>query len=209
LLKSLTGSDRQSERLLWGNLDEWKTEFKLFLMSNFKPVIGDSSEGFWSRIRLLPFTVRIPDADRIQDYHDVMYEAEGPGILRWAVEGCLTWQREELGYPTDVAEATKEYRAEQDMIGEFVGSSCERGVGHTVTMMELFDRYRDWSTAVRDYDPLNKKAFNTRLETQFELKKIRDKGQWIWQGIRLSSEAESESGAAGQGFEQPIPGGDF
>ena len=39
---------------------------------------------------------------------------ELPGILAWAVRGCLEWQKVGLGLPTSVSEATREYREECD-----------------------------------------------------------------------------------------------
>ena len=37
-----------------------------------------------------------------------------PGILNWALEGCLKWGEEGLGLPPAVREATAEYRTEMD-----------------------------------------------------------------------------------------------
>ena len=42
-------------------------------------------------------------------------KAELPGILRWAVDGCLAWQRDGLGMPAEVQKATETYRAEMDV----------------------------------------------------------------------------------------------
>lgn len=36
------------------------------------------------------------------------------GILNWAIEGCLEWQRYGLGTPAEVTKATEEYRNEQE-----------------------------------------------------------------------------------------------
>jgi hypothetical protein len=46
--------------------------------------------------------------------------AEAPGILTWAVKGCLAWQRDGLGEPAEVRQATEGYRSEMDVIGHFI-----------------------------------------------------------------------------------------
>ena len=48
---------------------------------------------------------------------------EGPGILRWMIEGCLTWQRADLAPPQVVRAATEEYLADQDV---FAAWAAER-----------------------------------------------------------------------------------
>ena len=49
---------------------------------------------------------------------------EADGILRWAVEGCLMWQREGLNPPDVVKAATEEYRQEMDALSEFIADRC-------------------------------------------------------------------------------------
>ena len=40
---------------------EFKPEFKLWMATNHKPTIRGTDLGIWSRIRLIPFKVQIPD----------------------------------------------------------------------------------------------------------------------------------------------------
>ena len=41
-------------------------------------------------------------------------KAEWPAILRWAIDGCLEWQRIGLAPPKIVTEATQAYFSDQD-----------------------------------------------------------------------------------------------
>ena len=43
-----------------------------------------------------------------------------PGILNWAIAGCLAWQQVGLAPPAKVQAATESYRKEQDVIGQFI-----------------------------------------------------------------------------------------
>ena len=48
-----------------------------------------------------------------------------PGILRWALEGCLTWQKHGLACPKVVMTATAEYRSAEDRLGAFFSERCQ------------------------------------------------------------------------------------
>jgi len=56
--------------------------------------------------------------------------AEWPGILAWAVRGCLDWQREGLVVPEAVTAATREYQQEMDNVGRWLAERCELGPAH-------------------------------------------------------------------------------
>ena len=49
---------------------------------------------------------------------------ELPGLLAWAVAGCLEWQKSGLGVPDAVEQATKGYKEEMDVLGQFIDERC-------------------------------------------------------------------------------------
>ncbi len=85
LVKQLTGGDSIAARFLHQEWFEFTPIFKLWLATNHKPRITGTDHAICRRIRLVPFGVKIPDAE--QD------PALPPGILAWSVKGCLAWQR--------------------------------------------------------------------------------------------------------------------
>jgi putative DNA primase/helicase len=50
--------------------------------------------------------------------------AEGPGILRWMIEGCLGSQANGLVRPGSVRDATDAYFSGQDVFGEWLRERC-------------------------------------------------------------------------------------
>jgi putative DNA primase/helicase len=146
----------------------------------------------WRRIRLIPFAVTIPEADQDPDLSDKL-RAEFPGILRWAVEGCSAWQRDGLGTPDVVREATAEYRASQDVIGSFLAESCvtypQASVGATV----LFNAYKTWCDESKE-SPEKQRSFGDALtERGFRVERHRITGKKIRVGLRLLSEQSEQS----------------
>jgi putative DNA primase/helicase len=110
LVKQLTGGDTLTARFLYGEHFEFQPMFKLWLAVNHKPVVQGTDHAIWRRIRLLPFIVTIPVAEQDKRLAEKL-QSELPGILRWAVEGCLAWQQEGLEPPLVVKRATGDYRA--------------------------------------------------------------------------------------------------
>ncbi|HLI51013.1 MAG TPA: phage/plasmid primase, P4 family, partial [Thermomicrobiaceae bacterium] len=101
LVKQLTGGDRVTARFMRAEWFEFSPTFKLWLATNHKPVIRGTDHAIWRRIRLIPFTVTIAEADQDKEL-PAKLRAEMPGILRWAIDGCLSWQRDGLGVPEAV-----------------------------------------------------------------------------------------------------------
>ncbi|ROR03388.1 phage/plasmid primase, P4 family, partial [Desulfosoma caldarium] len=123
LIKRLTGGDTISARFLYAEPFEFKPQCKIVIATNHKPDIRGQTSAIWRRMRLVPFTVQIPPEEQDRELGQKL-EAELPGILAWAVRGCLEWQRQGLQPPEAVTEATEGYRSEMDTIGDFIDECC-------------------------------------------------------------------------------------
>jgi len=145
LIKRLTGGDKISARFLHQEFFEFVPEFKIVLSTNHKPSIRGTDAAIWSRIHLVPFDVTIPKSEQVP--HTVMLErlkAEWPGILAWAVEGCLAWQKEGLEKPEEVERATSDYRADSDILGGFISDCCVINPQAKQRSAELYAQYQKW-----------------------------------------------------------------
>ncbi len=182
LVKQLTGQDTISARFLFGEYFDFRPQFKLFLGTNHKPVIKDSSHGMWRRIRLIPFPVEIPEAEQDRELSEKL-KAEASGILAWMVRGGLSWQLGGLGVPDEVLLATKEYQAEMDAIGNFISDCCIMAPGASGLASDLYKEYTSWAEAAGEKRPLSQTLFGTALaERGFERGRGTG-GKTIWHGI--------------------------
>jgi putative DNA primase/helicase len=185
LIKWLTGGDTVRARNLYERSVEWRPTHHLWLAVNRKPVIHGTDTGIWSRIRLVPFSVTF---DRREDKTlKAKLLEELPGILAWAVEGCLRWQRDGLGMCESVQAATSEYRAESDRLGRFIAEECVEGVYLQTRGRTLYDRYRrsadDTGEAV-----MTETAFALSIQERGFLKRRTGSGM-IYIGIGLRGDA--------------------
>lgn len=145
LVKELTGgTDKIAARFMRAEWFDFAPEFKLFLATNHKPVVKDTSEAIWDRIRLIPFAVRIPEAEKDDVLAETLVREEAAGILAWAVRGALEWQQGGLGVPRIVRQATATYRAEQDLLGGFLHERCHVDPVASVGATELYKAYVSW-----------------------------------------------------------------
>ena len=162
LVKQLTGNARLKGRFMRQDFFEFDRMFKLVLMTNHLPVIGETTHAAWRRLRLVPFAVTIPDEK--QDRHLIdKLRADWPGILAWAVQGCLEWQKAGLQTPEAVLNVTNTYREESNPLADFLSECCILMPSAAVTRTDIFDAYQKWSERNRDRNPLDRTTLFERL----------------------------------------------
>lgn len=184
LVKDMTGGETIKARRLYEHDIEFMPTFKLWLYGNHKPTIADSTLSIWRRIKQIPFGVTITDID---DDLQTKLEAELPGILAWAVQGCLMWQKTGLNEPKVVSNATARYRHDQDILGDFLEDRCVIENNAIVPKIDLKTEYQNWCQD-NGIDPVTQKTFKNRLiEKGISDGRSGDGKKRIWRGIRLST----------------------
>jgi putative DNA primase/helicase len=110
-------------------------------------------------------------------------KAEHSGILDWCVQGCLAWQRDGLGEPKGVEDATSEYRGEQDVLGSFLEEHTVSGSSMKTRCSQLYDRYRRCSESGNE-DCLTMTAFGTAMKERGVEKKTSNGTWYLGIGLR-------------------------
>ena len=127
LIKSMTGGDKLVTRFLYGEFFEYVPQFKVFLAVNHKPMIKDTTYSIWRRLKIIPFKNTISEKQRDKRLSAKIMAAELPGILAWAVQGCLLRLKEGMKEPKEVEDSTREYRSEMDAFAAFFDECCDLG----------------------------------------------------------------------------------
>jgi putative DNA primase/helicase len=183
LMKQFTGGERLRGRKMRQDFFEFDPTAKIILAANHKPVIRGTDLAVWRRIKMVPWTVIIPDAAKDKAL-PAKLRAELPGILAWAVIGCLDWQRDGLAEPDEVRAATAAYRSEQDLVQQFLDECCRLHRDARAQSSRLLEGYHAWSgdklmTAQAFRNSLKDKGFQSVKGTG---------GCWFWHGIDLPPE---------------------
>ena len=187
----MTGDRTLTARFLFQEFFEFEPTFKVWLAANHKPAIRGTDDGIWRRIRLIPFTVTIPDEEK--DRHLVAkLKEELPGILWWAISGCLDWKSAELGICAEVRAATQKYRTEMDVLATFINDCCiNQGYNLTVPKTEMFSAYESWCEKNSE-DKLSKKLFGVKMAER-GMDDYKSGSVRFWKGIRLKTDQERDT----------------
>jgi P4 family phage/plasmid primase-like protien len=184
-IKLMTGGDTMSARDLYTGICEFDPNFKLMMLGNHKPIIRGNDHGIWRRVRLIPFNRTFTESEKDLSLVDKL-KLEAPHILAWMVEGCIDWQKVGLsGVPKKVGNATKDYRTEQDVIGEWLTDNCEFGEGKEATATALYNCYKTWALE-NGLRPVSNVTLGRRLAERGGLEKKRSNSGSIWSGIGIT-----------------------
>lgn len=169
---------------------------KLFLDANHKPIIRGGEKAVWNRLKPIPFVVTIPP-DEIDKGLLEKLKAEAEGILAWLVEGCLRWQREGLGEPPEVIEASLAWQTESDSFGAFIGERYVIDAHCWVAVAQPWSAYGDWCEANRETNRLSRAAFDAKLTERGCKKGVRQGGKVrAWIGIRQRNPEDDSASAS-------------
>ncbi|MBK7074608.1 MAG: bifunctional DNA primase/polymerase [Myxococcales bacterium] len=142
-IKRITGDTTITARRMRMDFYSFSATHKVVIAANTKPAVTGADHAIWRRMRLVPFEVTIPALERDKTLVNKLITTEAPGILAWAVRGCLAWQRDGLGEAPAITDATEDYRADQDVLGQWIGDRCVLGNVFTSTA-ELYASYLAW-----------------------------------------------------------------
>jgi putative DNA primase/helicase len=190
-IKALTGGDRISARFMRGDFFEFTPQFKLMISGNHKPSLRNVDEAMRRRLHLIPFTVTIPASERDPDLAEKL-KAEWPGILQWAIEGCLEWRRIGLQPPQAVQQATEDYLDAEDDILSWVMDRCVEEPAARTSSAELYASWKDWAEETcRKGGPGSRKAFSQAL---LDKGYVREKTRTVavFLGLRVVSRTSPE-----------------
>jgi P4 family phage/plasmid primase-like protien len=190
LVKKLTGADRRRASYLYRDSFEYAPTDKIWLQGNHKPEIRGTDPAIWARILLVPFLVSFEGRED-RDLAEKL-AAELPGILSWALAGCLEWQRDGLRPPVTVREATRGYRREMDRLLAFLETRCQFEEGAFTPTPTLKGAYAAWALEAEE-DALPWNAIIPRLRERGCTPARRTVEGTVtrgWEGIRLKTPKE-------------------
>ena len=184
LIKKITGNDQMTARFLYGEFFNFTPTFKIWMATNHKPIIKGTDHGIWRRIKLIPFTTRIP-AEKQDKRLEEKLKTEASGILNWLLEGTARWFKEGLVVPEDITNATDEYRGEMDVIGNFLKERCIMKEGISIRIRELFKAYQDWCDESKEHC-VTERSFSMRLkDLGYEQCRTSEARFWAGLGLRV------------------------
>ncbi|WP_052214199.1 phage/plasmid primase, P4 family [Belnapia sp. F-4-1] len=178
-LKALTGGDRITARVMHGDPFEFTPQFKLWIAGNHRPALRNPDAAMRRRLHLVPLTYvpAVPDPSLAETLR-----AELPGILAWAIRGCLDWQQQGLNPPPVIRSATDSYFEDEDTLAEWVNTRCLLDPKAETGTRVLFSDWKEWCSS-RNEEPGTEKRFSEALE-RHAVKKRTNTGA-VFKGLKL------------------------
>lgn len=130
-------------RFLHANPFTFRPVCKIWFAMNHKPVIRGTDYGIWRRVKMIPFLQKFEGA-QLDDTLESKLLAELPGILNWALEGLAEWRKSGLGSCAAIDAATKQYKAESDVIQRWFEEEVEENPVGEMTTEAGYKNFQDW-----------------------------------------------------------------
>ena len=191
-VKTMTGNDTLNARYLHENSFDFQPQFKLYVNTNYLPVINDMTLFTSNRIIIVPFDRHFDE--RSQDTtlkRKFATEEVQSAILNWLLEGNRLLREEGLYLPESVKKATASYQHDSDKMALFAEETLIPDEKGEVLTSVLYARYKDWCQE-NGYYAEGMKNFKQSLQTfaQVVRKRPKDGGEktTVLLGYRLSSE---------------------
>jgi putative DNA primase/helicase len=173
-LKQITGGEPITARLMRQDFFQFTPQFKPVLSGNHQPKLLNVDEAMRRRIHLIPFQVTIPPNKRDPKLAEALRAEWGGILLRWAVDGCLAWQRDKgLRQPEAVEKATTDYFESEDTLGNWIRDRCVEGGQEK--RPDLYSSYCEWAdvSGLPPYTVLTVQRFAQKLrERRYRTKRI-------------------------------------
>jgi len=184
-LKQLGSTDELTIEEKFRQPETIKQTHTLCLFTNHLPRVGSTDKGTWRRLTVVPFNTKISHSEAVQNYSEYLVENAGGAIVSWIAEGAVNFCRNKfkLDIPEVIAEATENYRSQEDWLNNFIDERCIRDGSARAGAREIYVAYSEWSKEIGDYTR-RERDFAAAMETAgFQNIKPHNKSTWL--GLRL------------------------
>lgn len=148
-VKSMTGGDTITARGLWAKSStEIKPTWTIFMPTNHRPIIQGNDNGIWRRMSLLPFERNFDADSRVVKDRNRREKLLGemPGILSMIVQAAVRYAQVGLEAPSRVKIAREEYRAQMDLLAEWLDECCDLQKNAETRMSDLWESWSNFAT---------------------------------------------------------------
>ena len=180
MMKSLTGGDEITARMLYGNPIEYKPQYVIFINTNHLFVILDDTIFASGRVAITPFNKHFEEEERDFNLKSTFKKPENASaILNWMLEGYEMYVKEGLSPPQAAIDALIEYRRESDTIALFIEETLEKcEKSERIKTSDLYKEYQLWC-AENEREARKIHAFHDYLKKNIGVSRIGNMGNTI------------------------------
>jgi putative DNA primase/helicase len=189
-IKALTGGDAVTARFPGRACFGFTPQFKLLFAGNRIPGLSHVDEAIRRRCRVIPFSVMIPEPERDPALMRKL-RAEYPAILRWAIDGALSWRAMRLATAASVRGATERYLEAEDAFNLWRADCAALEPAAWESVAELYASFAAWAQKAGEA-ALSQKRFSQVAEAHGFARKRVTGGQRGFVGLKLRRAAAAQ-----------------
>lgn len=145
LLKNLTGGDTQTAHFKYGHMFEYTPVFKVYINTNYLPLVNDDSLFTSERVQVLTFDKHFTHEEQDRSLKRSLRKKEIiSGVLNWLLEGLKRYRVSGVKPAKAVIQATQEYRQDSDKLQKFIDECLRYDPGQVITVKILYENYTAW-----------------------------------------------------------------
>ena len=143
-LKRIVSGERIKARPIYGSQFEFNSVSKVWWAMNDKPIIKDTGNSIWRRLKLIPFNRTFTEKDKDTTLGQKL-EAELSGILNFALDGLRKLRlRGRLPESSAVTQAVKQYKHESNPVAQWLDECTIAKPGAEESGMIVYANYERW-----------------------------------------------------------------
>ena len=144
-IKSMTGNDTLNARFLHENSFDFKSQFKIYVNTNYLPVITDMTLFSSNRIFIIPFDRHFEPCEQDNTLKSEFAKAEvQSAILNWLIQGYILLEKEGLLPPKTVTKATEDFNNDCDKVKRFFEECLVGNPQAEVRTSKVYKAFREW-----------------------------------------------------------------
>lgn len=188
-MKRLTGGDPIEANRMHKDPITFDPTHTLIMCTNHLPRISADDDAVWRRVRVVPFDVVIPEAERDGELPEKL---KGPdvraAVLAWTYRGFQQYQLLGLAAPDAVKMRTSGYRSDNDLVGRFLEEKVVFGASCSMSAADLYRGYEAWCAeeGIPPLDRLAKRDFGVDMVKRGH-QSIKRAGAMIYSGLMIEA----------------------
>jgi putative DNA primase/helicase len=186
-IKDWTGGDTLCARRVYQDEFQFIPKFKLLISGNNEPAIENCDPAMRGRFYIIHFDQEFTGT-KADNQLDEKIKDEWSGILQWAIDGCLDWQKHGLIIPDKVRAATDRYFDRQDIFAQWLEQWTDRGPEFEDTSTDIYKSWAAFCKGCGEHPGSQKSLAEKLSRAGFEGPAVtrRDgRGVRIWSGLKV------------------------
>ena len=192
MVKQLCSTDRIKGEKKFKDEFDFIPSHTLILYTNHLPKVSAGDDGFWRRVRVIPFLNKFTGKDDTKNFSEILFEKCSGYILFWVIEGAkIVYDNKfHIEVPKVVLDACNQYKNDNDWLQQFINECCKQDVKAKTQASVLYESYKKYAEDQRER-PRSSSDFRRAMDAA-GYQTSHPHNKVFYHGIRILSEFELE-----------------